>query len=122
MPQPYELPVRGRPAQLARSIAIWCSALFTWLLGNILGVVLHSSGVISAIDVVLAALWGVLILLMWLGQNWARVVQTVFARLGLISLLFSIIGAFSGIPGPGEGAGIVTIYRAPLNPYFGKRR
>jgi hypothetical protein len=70
-----------------------------------------------------AALWGVLILLMWLGQNWARVVQTVFAGLGLISLLFSIIGAFSGVPGPGEGvqgvlhllsfgltvAGIVTI-------------
>lgn len=165
MPQPYELPAPGRPVQLVRSIAIWCGALFTWLLGNILGVVLHSSGVTLftftnsfsqvngdqtvtqshtivepgvtiAIDVVLAVLWGVLILLMWFGQNWARIVQTVFAGLGLIGLLFSIIGAFSGIPGPGEGvqgvlhllsfgltvAGIVTIYRAPLNPYFGKRR
>ncbi|HEY4460170.1 MAG TPA: hypothetical protein VGN81_38030, partial [Pseudonocardiaceae bacterium] len=165
MPQPYDLPVPGRPAQLVRSIAIWCGALFTWLLGNILGVVLHSAGVTLftftssfsqingdqtvtqshtvvepgvtiAIDIVLAVLWGVLILLMWLGQNWARIVQTVFAGLGLINLLFSIFGAFSGIPHAGEGvqgtlhllsfvltvAGIVTIYRAPVNPYFRRRR
>jgi hypothetical protein len=147
MPQPYDLPAPGRPVQLVRSIAIWCGALFTWLLGNILGnilgVVLHSPGVFVfepgvtiAIGVVLAVLWGVLILLMWFGQNWARIVQTVLAGLGLIDLLFTIITAFRGIPRVDEDvqgslhllsfvltvAGIVTIFRAPVNPYFRRRR
>ncbi|HJP76879.1 MAG TPA: hypothetical protein VJ914_21605 [Pseudonocardiaceae bacterium] len=148
-----------------RSILIWCGALLAWLLGNILGVVLHSSAITQftfasfvsetngdetitnsrtvvepaitvLIFVILAVLWGVLILLMWLGQNWARIVQTVFAGLGLISLLITIMVAFRGIPGAGEGVqgaldlvsfvlivmGIVTIYRAPANGYFRQRR
>jgi hypothetical protein len=163
MPQMPATPTQGRPgrpAGLVRSILIWSGAILAWLLGNILGIVLHSSGVTEftittsvtqvtdsqsvtqsqatvepgisvAIYVVLAVLWAVLVLLMWLGQNWARIVQTVFAGIGLISLFTAIFGAFRGT-GLGDTvqgtlhlialflviAGIVTIWRKPLNPYF----
>lgn len=163
MPQMPVTPTQGRPGrpvELVRSILIWSGAILAWLLGAVLGIVLHSSGVTEftfttsytqvngsqsitqsqttvepgisiVIYVVLAVLWAVLLLLMWLGQNWARIVQTVLAGLGLISLLASILGAFSG-SGLGDTVqgtlhliaiflvigGIVTIWRRPLNPYF----
>lgn len=150
----------GRPAQLVRSILIWSGAIIAWLLGDILGIVLHSSGITEftittaytqingnesvtqsqttvepgisiVIYVVLALLWGVLVLLMWLGQNWARIVQTVLASLGMLGLFASIFGAF-GAPGLGGGlqgtlhllalffvvGGMVTIWRQPVNAYF----